>query len=352
VLRPDLARAQLSASLDGGVAWATYEGYLPSSAYTLTPAVSYVHGPAAAYGDAALTRFESGSNSAFAEIGGTYTAGRGPLSIVGRVDGSDSWYRNFEPVTTALGGARAQLRLSPTSGVWLGGAAGISSATLGGVDDEHGVGRGDAGAWIILRPFSLVGAVTTTAAGDSTYTDAVATARFDVRRLGLSASGGVRGGALGGGARSWAQAESRVLLVANLSLVGAVGSTPTDITRGLPGAHFVSIGLHVTFGPTPVVGGGTPGTAHGTPLAQVVRHRTVEIHEAPGSRVEVMGDFTDWRPILCPEIGPGVFALAVPRTHGVYRIDVRVDGGPWTVPPGLASVPDDFGGEVGLLVVP
>jgi hypothetical protein len=47
-----------------------------------------------------------------------------------------------------------------------------------------------------------------------------------------------------------------------------------------------------------------------------------------------------------------VFALAVPRTHGLYRIDVRVDGGAWTVPPGLAAVPDDFGGEVGLLVVP
>jgi hypothetical protein len=195
---------------------------------------------------------------------------------------------------------------------------------------------------------SFVGSVTTTAAGDSTYTDAVATARLDVRRLGLSASAGIRAGALGGGARSWAQAESRVPLFATLSLVAAVGSTPTDIARGLPGAHYVSVGLHAAFGRTTSVS----LAAHEPPVAEVVRRRTVEIHEPPGSRVEVMGDFTDWRPILCPEIGPGVFALAVPRTHGVYRIDVRVDGGPWTVPPGLTGVADDFGGEAGLLVVP
>jgi hypothetical protein len=120
----------------------------------------------------------------------------------------------------------------------------------------------------------------------------------------------------------------------------------------LPGAEYASIGLRVTVGRTslPTAAG---AVKRENPVELVIeRSRTVEIREPAGSRVEVIGDFTEWRPVLCPEVAPGVFALAVPRTHGVYRIDVRVDGGPWAVPPGLVAVPDDFGGEVGLLVVP
>jgi hypothetical protein len=36
---------------------------------------------------------------------------------------------------------------------------------------------------------------------------------------------------------------------------------------------------------------------------------------------------------------------------GVHRVNVRADGGPWRPPPGLSVVRDEFGGEVGLLVV-
>jgi hypothetical protein len=342
--RPNRAGAQLSASLNADAARATYDGYLASGAYTLTPGLSYVNGRGAAYADAALTKFVSGNTSEFGELGGSYTAGTGPLSFTARLDGSDSWYRSDKPVATGLGGLRAQLRLTPATGVWLGGSGGVSSAQLGGNDDVHGVGRGEAGAWVTVRPFTVLASFTGVSAGDFTYADVVATARLDVRHVLLSASAGTRSGYSGGGVRTWAEADAKIPLVATLSLVGAVGAAPTDVVRGLPGAHYISVGLHATFGMT---------TRPHPLLADVVRRRrTVEIREPRGSRVEVMGDFTDWRPVLCPEIAPGVFALAVPRAHGVYRIDVRVDGGPWTVPPGLTGVADDFGGEAGILVVP
>jgi hypothetical protein len=32
-------------------------------------------------------------------------------------------------------------------------------------------------------------------------------------------------------------------------------------------------------------------------------------------------------------------------------MNIRLDGGPWTVPPGLLAMLDEFGGSVGLLVV-
>jgi hypothetical protein len=342
------AGAQLTASLDADAARATYDGYLASGAYTLTPGLSYINGPGAAYAQAALTKFVSGNTSEFGELGGSYTFGTGRFTVTARADGSASWYRSEEPVSTGLGGLRAQMRLTQSTGVWVGGSAGISSAQLGGDDDVHGVGRGEGGVWFTARPLTVFGTVTGVGAGDFAYTDFVATVRLDVRRIVLSASAGTRNGDAGGGVRSWAEADAKIPLVTNVSLVGAVGSAPTDIVRGLPGAHYISVGLHATFGVL-----GRPGAPRAAPLAEVVRHRrTVEIREPPGSRVEVMGDFTDWRPVLCPEIAPGVFALAVPRTHGVYRINVRVDGGPWTVPPGLTAVGDDFGGEAGLLVVP
>jgi hypothetical protein len=37
---------------------------------------------------------------------------------------------------------------------------------------------------------------------------------------------------------------------------------------------------------------------------------------------------------------------------GKYQMNIRIDGGPWIVPPGVLSMLDEFGGSVGLLVVP
>jgi hypothetical protein len=67
--------------------------------------------------------------------------------------------------------------------------------------------------------------------------------------------------------------------------------------------------------------------------------------------VELMADFTDWTPVPFAERADGVWELALFISPGVHRVNVRVDGGPWQVPPGLTAARDEFGGEVGLLVV-
>ena len=41
----------------------------------------------------------------------------------------------------------------------------------------------------------------------------------------------------------------------------------------------------------------------------------------------------------------------LPAVTGVHRANVRVNGGRWIAPPGLARVDDDFAGEVGIFVV-
>ena len=63
-----------------------------------------------------------------------------------------------------------------------------------------------------------------------------------------------------------------------------------------------------------------------------------------------MGDFTDWEPVALRR-ADGRWTLELALAPGVHRLNVRVDGGEWRVPPSLTGVDDGFGGRVGLLVV-
>ena len=73
---------------------------------------------------------------------------------------------------------------------------------------------------------------------------------------------------------------------------------------------------------------------------------------APGAtRVELSADFTGWQPAEARHVGGELWELRVRVAPGLHRLVVRLDGGRWTVPAGLPPAPDDFGGEVGVLVV-
>jgi hypothetical protein len=68
-------------------------------------------------------------------------------------------------------------------------------------------------------------------------------------------------------------------------------------------------------------------------------------------RVEVMGDFTDWRPVDMQLMGPGRWQLRLPILPGLHHLNVRYDGGPWQPPPGTGVVADEFDQLTGVLVV-
>jgi hypothetical protein len=67
--------------------------------------------------------------------------------------------------------------------------------------------------------------------------------------------------------------------------------------------------------------------------------------------VEIMGEFSDWQPLPLAAAAPGLWTLTLQLAPGVYRFNVRVDGGDWFVPPGVPAVDDDFSGRVGVIVV-
>jgi hypothetical protein len=64
-----------------------------------------------------------------------------------------------------------------------------------------------------------------------------------------------------------------------------------------------------------------------------------------------MGDFTDWRAVPLARAGDGTWEVRLALAAGVYRINVRVNGGEWVVPGGTRLEGSEFGGAVGLMVV-
>jgi len=77
----------------------------------------------------------------------------------------------------------------------------------------------------------------------------------------------------------------------------------------------------------------------------------LEVTAFGARQVEVSGDFTSWKAVKLSSSGGGVWQVSLPITRGTHQMNIRVNGGPWLVPPGLPRLTDEFGGPVGLLVV-
>jgi hypothetical protein len=80
--------------------------------------------------------------------------------------------------------------------------------------------------------------------------------------------------------------------------------------------------------------------------------RVVIVRQPAASRVEIVGDFTDWEPVEMAGAPNGEWRIERVIAPGPHRMAIRVDGGPWRVPSNLPHVADDFGGEVGIVIVP
>jgi hypothetical protein len=67
--------------------------------------------------------------------------------------------------------------------------------------------------------------------------------------------------------------------------------------------------------------------------------------------VELATSQNDWQPVRLAQRGE-LFVQQLTLPAGAHRIAVRVNGGPWRAPRGLAPVNDDFGGKAGVVVIP
>jgi len=185
------------------------------------------------------------------------------------------------------------------------------------------------------------------------YTDAELGAEWRSGRLTLQLVGGARLGDAASVAETWGSAYAAYTLREGVALTAAAGVMPARFERGLGRAPFGRIGLR--FG----LSAGTD-RAHAVPAAPapslVARdvgggYAVLRAHVPGAQRVEIKGDFTDWKPVDLAAAGAGTWEARLRVAPGVYRVNLRVDGGPWIAPPGLPSVVDEFGSAVGILVV-
>ena len=165
--------------------------------------------------------------------------------------------------------------------------------------------------------------------------------------------GGVRGIALASGVW-WA--------LPRVGVIASAGDQMADPLRGMPAVRHLSLGLRWRVAPAGRAAAAPPPTASpapvasaDAPLAEAVdgpgETRRLRVRAPGAQRVEVRGDWTDWRPVALVRDGDA-WVLADPVPRGTRRLTVRADGGAWRVPANLAGADDDFGSRVGLLIVP
>lgn len=155
----------------------------------------------------------------------------------------------------------------------------------------------------------------------------------------------------------WAGGELAVRLTTPLSLVIG-GGTVTSSRFLLDSEHrYLTLGFRIRPPASSSAEDARAGLARtsalaGFDVAAVARGRyRLSLWAPRASRVELSGDFTGWKPLPLERGPDGRWSVSLVLLPGAHRVNARVDGGPWIVPPGLTTLSDDFAGEVGILVI-
>ena len=185
-----------------------------------------------------------------------------------------------------------------------------------------------------------------------TYYDLTGGWRHDRGGFGLGASVGRRFAVQQASTGTWGSADATLWVLPHAAFVGSIGRTLDDPVRGVPQTTFASVALRLTGSPHETVGRRRVVAGARVSVQRVDEsRRRFEIRGVRGSRVEVMGDFTDWSPVTL-ELAGDVWHFETPATPGLHRIALRIDGGEWIAPANIPHATDDLGGVVGLITVP
>lgn len=179
---------------------------------------------------------------------------------------------------------------------------------------------------------------------------------WDGRRVSAAVAVGARLASRGVPSGTWGSATLALRLTSPVSLVVGAG-TASGGRFALDGEHrFVTLGFRVRpqFAPTMPDARATPtaATISGLSVGSVGGSRYELSVVAPRARrVEISGDFTNWKPLALTRAPDGRWTATLALSAGTHRLNARIDGRSWIVPPGLTTMSDDFAGEVGLLVI-
>jgi len=193
-------------------------------------------------------------------------------------------------------------------------------------------------------------------------------------RVALSTSGSWRAGvgATSGKGQVLATAVSWNA-VGPLTLIAQAGEQLADPLRGIPQATYAGLSVRVqrSRGNAPGLRDalrrdalGRASRASETTAFDALRDAEYQLERsgngatlvlrvaaASDAVVEMACSATEWRTVRMTREGAEWIAR-LPLASGTHRVALRVNGGDWRAPRGLSRVSDDFGGSVGLLVVP
>ena len=363
--------AQASVTVDLGVSRVSYDGFLPSAAIALTPALTLERARGSLDMRGTYLVFESGNRTIQGAVTGSVfrpMAGAWRAEVWGAAGGSR--YADLARFWHGLAGMRAY---RPVGGsiVWLDGTAGATSYGR----DVRLVTVAGAGVWGNRSGLELALSVSHARVGDTTYTDFRAQGRR-AAPWGVRVQGevGARVWSRGGGSGVFAEANATIPLGERWTVVFAGGRYPTNPAHGSISGRYVSAALRlmaarpdrgrapVTVTAPPATHSGTAGGGGSSP-ADEIEHPWLAVRSEPSGAVrlrvyagvvgsvEVAGDFTDWTPLALTHVGGGVWETTVAISPGVHRVNVRLSGGRWVVPSGTTRAADDYGGAIGLFVV-
>jgi hypothetical protein len=371
------AHAQVVGTLGAGTGQITYDDTPRMTVVSLTPAVLFEGVRTTLSAAGSFTRFDGGIWSAQAIAAGSrFTEAYGPVRGELSAQLETNSHRGTLRTTQLIAQGRGHLIGAGERGLWLGAGAGHAWRSPAG----GGLIRADAGAWAQLgdATFRLTAMHNTVRASThlvSTapnmsaevldtrnetvlretvrYVDAEAQVSWSRARVAVDAMAGQRMVRNGERTNTWLLGGS-LLLTERLALVGSTGASAFDVAQGLPGGRYATIALRVTTR----AGGALELRSRSRAIARDMETWREQdgtvllvVHAPRARRVELMGDFTDWRPLVMRREADDHFAARIWIPAGSYRINVRVDGGMWTAPPGTTAVADEYNGAAGLLVI-
>jgi hypothetical protein len=169
----------------------------------------------------------------------------------------------------------------------------------------------------------------------------------------LDARVGRRSGA-GLATRGWWQASASVRIFSSVAVVVNSGRAPADLLLGLRGGQRTTLGLRFGSADRPFLKHrASRDILAGIEMIPIADRGYRMVITLPGvvRNVRLSSDLTGWKTIPLEETDDGRWKVELEAPPGVYRLNIRIDNGPWTVPPGVRVIDDGFGGTVGLLVV-
>lgn len=192
------------------------------------------------------------------------------------------------------------------------------------------------------------------------YADALGYWTHKLERVELSAGGGFRFAAgHGSAAETWASGSGVLWIVERAAIVVTGGRALADIARGVPSVRYLSLSVRVASSPhidrAPIlVRHETTARDDGSLIVRVGADsvRVLSLRLPTASTVDLMADFTDWEPVPMERAPSGEWRVERFIAPGTHRVAIRVDGGKWIVPPNLPRVADEFGGDVGIVILP